>query len=92
MMNQAAKLLVDTIRKRTTTHISIAPAVVGWAKDNCNVEWEKWYKDDLFDDYIPQVYVYTGTKVKSEIARHIEVLGELNTKKLIIGLSIDHSK
>ncbi|XP_070539376.1 uncharacterized protein [Ptychodera flava] len=57
--------------------VSLSPSPMDWSRDNNNVDWEQWYKDDIgFFEYVPQLYYTTYSAFSSELTKTINRLGK----------------
>ncbi|XP_077866349.1 uncharacterized protein LOC144341586 [Saccoglossus kowalevskii] len=57
--------------------VSLSPATMDWSRDYSNVDWEKWYNDDLgFFEYIPQLYYDNYNSFNHELTDTINRVGK----------------
>ncbi|WP_442484567.1 glycoside hydrolase family 10 protein [Aeoliella sp. SH292] len=86
-VTQFAEELTAAVRThRPNLHLSISPSITNFSEAQYNADWPDWQDEELFDEYVIQVYRDNISSFNSTIGGQVSQFpgGELN--ELVVGL------
>jgi uncharacterized lipoprotein YddW (UPF0748 family) len=75
--------------KRPNLIVSISPAVYPWSLENYACDWKTWSANGWMDEYIPQVYRTTYSRVSEDWPVQLDAVGDGRENDLLGGFRIN---
>jgi uncharacterized lipoprotein YddW (UPF0748 family) len=91
-VTEFAQQLTSAVRAvRPDLHLSVSPSITGFSDNNYNARWTDWVSQNLFDEYIPQVYRDNFPSFLTTLQTNVNAFansgGDLS--QLVIGLRLN---
>ncbi|MEQ8208213.1 MAG: family 10 glycosylhydrolase [Lacipirellulaceae bacterium] len=87
----AAELSAAVRSARPDLQLSVSPSIAGFSEPNFNADWTTWVDDDLFDEFVPQVYRSSIGSFNSTIDSQVAPFEPNDLDELIVGIRINGS-
>lgn len=87
----AAELSQAVRAARPDLQLSVSPSITGFSETNYNADWPAWVDDDLFDEFVPQVYRDSISSFNSTINSQVAPFEPNDLDELVVGIRINGS-
>lgn len=87
----AAELSQAVRAARPDIRLSVSPSVTSFSEQNFNADWPSWVDDDLFDEFVPQVYRSSISSFNATIDAQVAPFEPNDLDELIVGIRANGS-
>lgn len=87
----AAELSQAVRVARPDLQLSVSPSITGFSETNYNADWPAWVDDDLFDEFVPQVYRDNISSFNATINSQVAPFEPNDLDELVVGIRINGS-